>query len=208
MGVSSGKPPYLSTEQRAILSETITTKVLADLSFSAKYNWTLTILVQWVEREWKGSYSLRGMSKLLTRMGFSHTRPTCTLGKADAEKQAHFINETFPALKKLLHEEINHILFQDESMICDDQAIQKTWFLKGKQRIVPTYEKHQGVKLIGTLNYETGEVFLSFLEKVLAYYLTEKIVVILDNAKIHHAKRIPPFYRLIKNVFNSYSFPL
>ena len=102
MGVSSGKPPYLSTEQRVILSETITTKVPADVGFTAKYNWTLNILVQWVEREWGVSYSLRGMSKLLERMGFSHTRPTYTLEKADAEKQDYFMNETFPALKKTI----------------------------------------------------------------------------------------------------------
>lgn len=96
-------------------------------------------------------------------------------------------------------------------MIRDDQAIQKTWFLKGKQRIIPTYGKHQGVKLIGTLNDETGEifcieeekydaeVFLSFLEKVLAHYSTGKIVMILDNARIHHAKRIQPFLQANQN---------
>ncbi|MBA1335968.1 MAG: Mobile element protein [Firmicutes bacterium] len=44
-------------------------------------------------------------------------------------------------------------------MIRDYQAIQKTWFLKGKQRIIPTYGKHEGVKLMGVLNYETGHVY-------------------------------------------------
>ena len=90
-------------------------------------------------------------------------------------------------------------------MIRDYQAIQKTWFPKGQQRQIPTYGKHHGVKLIGTLNYETGEifcveeetydakVFLSFLEKVIAHYPTGKIVMILDNSKIHHAKLIQPF---------------
>jgi len=90
-------------------------------------------------------------------------------------------------------------------MIGDYQAIQKTWFLRGKQRIIPTYGKHQGVKLLGILNYETGhvyceenekydaEVFLNFLKNVLPLYSTGKIVMILDNARIHHAKLIQPF---------------
>jgi transposase len=90
-------------------------------------------------------------------------------------------------------------------MIRDYQALGHTWFLKGKQRIIPTYGKHQGVKLIGTLNYETGDVFcieeerydaeafLRFLQKVLEHYSTGKIVMILDNARIHHAKMIQPF---------------
>jgi transposase len=90
-------------------------------------------------------------------------------------------------------------------MIRDYQALQYTWFLKGQQRIIPTYGKHQGVKLIGTLDYGTGEVFcveeerydaevfLRFLQQVLEHYSTGKIVMILDNARIHHAKLIQPF---------------
>jgi putative transposase len=60
-----------------------------------------------------------------------------------------------------LNEEIDHILFEDESMIRDYQAIQCSWFLKGKQRLIPTYGQHRGAKLLGTLNYETGEVFVA-----------------------------------------------
>jgi transposase len=102
-------------------------------------------------------------------------------------------------------------LFQDESMIRDYQALQYTWFLRGKQRMIPTYGKHQGVKLIGTLNYETGEifcieeerydatVFLHFLEQVLAQYRAGKIVRVLDNARIHHAKLLQPFLAFHKH---------
>lgn len=61
-------------------------------------------------------------------------------------------------LKKILNEEIDYLLFEDESMIRDYQTIQKTLFDKGKQRIIQTYGKHEGVKLVSFLNYETGEV--------------------------------------------------
>ena len=98
-------------------------------------------------------------------------------------------------------------MFQDESMIRDYQAIQKTWFHKGKQRIIPTYGKHEGVKLLGILNYETGQiyceedekydakVFLGFLKNTLKLYPTDKIVMILDNSRIHHAKLLEPFLK-------------
>lgn len=90
-------------------------------------------------------------------------------------------------------------------MIRDYQALSRTWFPKGQQKIIPTYGKHWGVKLIGTLDYETGEVFcmqeehydaeifLSFLEKVVEKYKGERVVMILDNARIHHAQLIQPF---------------
>jgi transposase len=97
------------------------------------------------------------------------------------------------------------LLFEDESMIRDYQAIQKTWFLRGKQRIISTTGKHRGVKLLATLDYETGrivwqedeqytaETFLAFLQKVLTAYPTGKLVLVLDNARIHHAKLLRPF---------------
>lgn len=90
-------------------------------------------------------------------------------------------------------------------MIRDYQAIQKTWFIKGHQKKIPTYGKNAGVKLIGILDYGTGkvyceehekydaEIFHSFLKKVLTQYPEGKIVMILDNARIHHAKLLKSF---------------
>jgi transposase len=110
-----------------------------------------------------------------------------------------------------LNDQIDHLLFEDESMIRDYQAIQKTWFLRGKQRIIPTTGKHRGVKLLATVDYGTGkivwqedeqytaETFLNFLQMVVAEYPTGKIVMVLDNARIHHAKLIVPFLTEMKD---------
>ena len=107
--------------------------------------------------------------------------------------------------------EITHLLFQDESVIRDYQTIQRTWFLKGNQRKIPTYGKHRGAKLIGCLNYETGEilcqeketydaiVFQEFLLHVLNHHSEGKIVIILDNARIHHANLLKPFLEQHQN---------
>lgn len=96
-------------------------------------------------------------------------------------------------------------------MIRDYQAIQRSWFLRGKQRLIPTYGKYRGAKLLGTLNYETGEtltaeaehydaeIFLEFLKKIVNRYSTGKIVILLDNARIHHAKLLEPFLETHKN---------
>jgi putative transposase len=90
-------------------------------------------------------------------------------------------------------------------MIRDYQAIDKTWFPKGQQRIISTYGKHEGVKLLGVINYETGKVyceehnkydavaFQSFLVNVLQEYPNGKIVMILDNSRVHHAKLLQTF---------------
>lgn len=118
-----------------------------------------------------------------------------------------------------MNDQIDRILFEDESMIRDYQAISNTWFLKGQQKIIPTYGRHQGVKLIGTLDYETGDVFcvqeeqytavefLNFLEKVMMRYPDERIVMVLDNARIHHAKLIRPFLEKHQDYFEFLFLP-
>ena len=88
------------------------------------------------------------MAVILHRLNLSYTRPTYVLKKADPEKQEIFKFD-FEALKKHLNGEVNHILFQDESIVRDYQALQNTWFIKGQQRKIPTYGKNAGVKLIG-----------------------------------------------------------
>ncbi len=47
------------------------------------------------------------------------------------------------------------------------------WFLKGKQRMIPTYGKHQSVKVIGVLNDETGHVYVQEEERYTADIFSE-----------------------------------
>lgn len=76
-GQSTGKPPKLSPEQMTILLHIISTKVPADVGFEDKDKWTLELAVEFVKNEWNVSYTLRGMSNLLNRLGLSNMRPTC-----------------------------------------------------------------------------------------------------------------------------------
>ena len=104
-------------------------------------------------------------------------------------------------------------------MIRDYQAIMKNWFPKGQQRIIPTYGKHEGVKLVGFLDYCTGkvyveehekydaQVFLDFLKNVLKQYPTGRILVILDNARIHHAKLLEEFLEANKDRLELWFLP-
>ena len=55
-------------------------------------------------------------------------------------------------------------------MIRDYQPIQKTWFIKGKQKKIPTYGKNPGDKIIGTLDYITGMVYCEEHERYDAMY--------------------------------------
>ncbi|XEQ92324.1 IS630 family transposase ISBs2 [Sporomusa carbonis] len=73
--------------------------------------------------------------------------------------------------------------------------------------------------MIGVLDYESGEVFyihatqydaevfLEFLKQALKKYPEQKILMILDNAKIHHAKFIQPFLQEHKDTLELLFLP-
>lgn len=182
MNHSPGAPTRLTLEQQETLKQTIVNSIPHEVGFTARHNWTLEIIAAFIEREFGHRYSLSGVSKMMHRQGLSYTKPTYTLAAADPEKQRQFSASTFPEFKKrLLNDEIGHVRFEDEFMIRDYQAIQKTWLLRGKQRIIQTTGKHRGVKPLATVDYATGqivwqedepytaEIFLSFLQKVVSH---------------------------------------
>ena len=63
-------------------------------------NWNAGMISKWIEQQYQVRYSERGTRELLYRLGFSFTKPTYTLAKADPAKQEIFKQE-FEGLKKI-----------------------------------------------------------------------------------------------------------
>ncbi len=156
----TGRKTKLTAEQEAEVYRVITRNLPKDVGLHPYCNWTAPLACKYVKDTYGVEFSERGMRDVFYRLGLSYTRPTYVLAKADC-KSRRSSGSTWKGLKKLLNGEIAHLLYEDESMIRDYQAIQKTWFARGQQRIIPTCGKHEGVKLVGFLNYETGEVYVS-----------------------------------------------
>ena len=86
----SGRPTFLSDDQKINLKEVVSEKSPEDVGFPAEMNWTSPLVKAWISRQFGIEYSVRGALKLLKELGFSCTRPTYTLAKADLEKQELF----------------------------------------------------------------------------------------------------------------------
>lgn len=90
------------------------------------------------------------------------------------------------------------VIFTTTRLLCQ-------WSVKGRQKQIPTYEHHAIVSLLGGVNIETDEflcmetdqcntqAFLQLLQYTLDQYPDKRVVTVLDNAKIHHAKVLQPF---------------
>jgi len=99
MSYSPGAPRRLTPEQEEAIRKLILHKTPADAGLKASMNWTAPLLKEWIKREFDIPYKDRAVLNILERLGFSHTRPTYTLAKADPNKQQAF-RETFDTYKK------------------------------------------------------------------------------------------------------------
>lgn len=100
MNHSPGAPSRLTKEQQEQFKQTIVEKLPHQVGFTAKFNWTLHLMGEYIKREFDKTYSLQGVADLAHRLKLSHTKPTYTLAAADEEKQKVFTETTFPELKK------------------------------------------------------------------------------------------------------------
>jgi transposase len=101
-GLLTGKPPgpspKLDAAQREALSALIDAGPLA-----AGYQsgvWTGPMIGDLIEQRFNARYHKHNVPRLLHNLGFSIQRPRKRLARADAEQQANWIRETFPAIKK------------------------------------------------------------------------------------------------------------
>jgi transposase len=106
MKFSPGRSERLTKEQQTELKKTIIELLPDEVGFTAKFNWTLHLIGEYIKREFGIQYSIRGVSKIMERLEMSYTKPTYILAAADKEKQKLFVESTFPELKNI-HERRN-----------------------------------------------------------------------------------------------------
>ena len=90
-----GRLEGLTKEQQAQLKQTIMDALPHEVGFIAKFNWTLELICEYIKREYEVSYSIRGASKLMHRLGLSYTKPTYTLAATDKENKTSLSKQLF-----------------------------------------------------------------------------------------------------------------
>jgi len=100
----------------------------------------------------------------------------------------------------------NILVAHDECFIHRATTIIQSWFPKGTTPEILSPASYEKIGIHGTINLETGEVysaisetfnsetFLDFIKSLVPHIPKgKKFVVILDNARPHHAKRVTQY---------------
>ena len=96
------------------------------------------------------------------------------------------------------------LLYEDEFSLSNTATLSYCWAKQGKQPLIACKQRGRERRTVfGSYNYHTGQITINFdekgnsdtfkkhLKKVLSQYRDKsKIIMVLDNVRYHHAKKI------------------
>ena len=187
-----GKTARLTTEQQETLKVELKTHIYT----------TAQQVIVWVKEQFGISYKLRGMHKLLKRLGFTYKKNRLVLGKANPEAQRQFVR-WFEKVRAGLGPE-DRLYFGDAMHAKHNAEAGYAWSKVGEPHLVPTNSGRKRYNILGAYCTQTHEHVLiltedninqdkiiELLDLLRAKHLGEgKIYLILDNASYNKALRV------------------
>jgi transposase len=165
---------------------------------------TTAPIIQFIKQEFGVTYSVSGITKLLSRLGFCYKKPQAVPGKADAEAQENFLHD-LEILKEEKSPE-NPILYLDSTHPQHNSHPDYGWLPKGENVQLKTNTGRKRVTLNGALDSETLDIIareetvlnaertIEFFKKIEAKYPNaDTIYFILDNAGYYKGKKIKEY---------------
>ena len=158
-------------------------------------------ICDYVNRLYQVLYTVSGMTKWLHSKGFSYKQPTLVPSKADASKQAAFI-EAYKALKARVSNS-EPIVFIDSVHPTMATKLGYGWIRRGTNKVLRQTASRTRVNITGaielstmkvvtqqtlTVNAETTCAFLGKLKE--AYATASKLHIILDGSGYHRSEAV------------------
>jgi len=154
----------------------------------------------WVSAEFGVCYTESGMTKLLSRLGFSYKKTKQVPCEANAEKQAEFLE----GLKGLLEEPGSALYYLDAVHPTHNTRSVYAWLPRGEDYELPTVSGRDRININGALNaHDPSEVIIHTGERINAQNTKElyqkiidanpdkeRIYTIADNARYYRNKEL------------------
>lgn len=158
-------------------------------------------VLSYIEKEFGETYSVRGVTELLKRLGFVYKKPKIIPGKANPEAQEEFLKE-YEELKNKLNSE-DKILFMDGVHPQHNTVAAYGWIKKGSEKEVKSNSGRQRLNINGALDATTCKITVTFEETLNAitvlalfkklrkvYAKSEKLYIICDNAGYYKTEAV------------------
>lgn len=172
--------------------------------------WSRKAVREYIQKKHKKTLAPQTISDYIKRWGLSSQRPKKQASEQDAQKIRVWLEEEYPKIQKRAKKERAEIHWADETNINLNTNYQKTYAPVGNTPIAKIPAKKQSFSLVSSLTnqgklrymvYKGGmniSLFLTFLKR-LSRDTDKKIFLILDNLKVHHAKKVQAWAKQHEN---------
>jgi len=184
--------------------------------------WTINAVKELIRTKFDINLSVPTISRYLKKWGFTPQRPLTKAFNKDPKRVTKFLQEDYPLIKNKCKKEKGEIHFLDEMGINNNShSFLRGYGIKGNKEYQPVLTKsvkRVSTNMVSTINnnghfrfmvYEENmniEIFLKFLRQLIKNQ-DKKIFLILDNLRVHHAKKVKEWQQKHKDKIEFYFLP-
>lgn len=163
--------------------------------------WTREAVALFIETKFGFRLSLMTIGRYLKQWGFTPQKPARQAIERNQAAVDLWIKEQYPAIQRQAIKEQATIYWGDEMGIRSTDQTGRSYARKGQTPVIPSTAKRFGCNMISAISNRgglkfmifrdrfTAEVFIGYLERLMKSS-KRKVYLIVDNHKVHHAKKV------------------
>jgi transposase len=212
-----GRPPILSWVQMFHLYKIITGENPLQYKFEFAL-WTIEIVRQLIAREFGVKLSGVSVWRTLRALGLSPQKPKRLAYQQNPAAVKKFLQEEYPAIKRLASECGAKIYWGDEASVRSDYHSGTTWAKKGETPVLKTTGARFSVNMIsavcgtGEMRFMvtektcTAPLFIEFLKRLI-HGQEQPIFLIVDGHPVHKSKIVKKFVTSVGEKLSLFFLP-
>lgn len=199
-GRQQGQNRTLTSEQEKTIQLLIRDKYPEQLKLKFAL-WNRQAVMDLIEQQFDIKLPIRTAGEYLKRWGYTPQKPIRKAYEQQPKKVKQWLDETYPEIKKRAKSQNAQIQWADETGLRSTDARGRGYAPKGKTPTVLSSAKRFSVNMISSLTNQgqlrfmiydgsfNADTFLTFLRRLIKD-ARQKIFLIVDNLRVHHAKKV------------------
>ena len=199
-GRRKGSFRKLTPEQEKTIKQLIIDKTPDQLKMVYAL-WTRKAVLELIEDKFGVKLSIRTVGNYLSSWGFSPQKPLKRAYEQSSSKVQKWLNETYPAIKEKAKKEGAEIYWGDETGVRSDSQHGRGYAPVGKTPVIKLSAKRTSTNMISAMTNQgkvrfqiydgrmNADQLIQFMKRLIKD-VKRKVFLILDNLRVHHAKKV------------------
>jgi len=215
-GRKSGDKRSLTPEQEKEIRKTIVDKHPEQLKLKSCM-WTRKNIAELIKRKYGIAMPLSTLGYYLERWGFSVQRPSKRAYKQNPEQIGQWLKETYPAIKEQATRENAEIYWGDETGVQNTADYLRGYAPVGQTPIIQVEAQKFKANMLSAISNRGKARFIiydklsplkliDFMRRI-ATDTKRKVLLILDNLRIHHANKVSEWLEKHKDEIEVFYLP-